>query len=274
MKLLKVLNNSALIVEDEGIEKIVLGRGIGFGLSSGDEVNKAKVDRIFSVDSENEKSRLIELIKEIPDACLEISEEIIAYAQAILKKEISDSIYITLTDHINFILERCKKQLLPSNPLKYDVQRFYTKEYHIGKKAVELLEDEFDIILNDDEAASIAMHIVNAELDTNMYTGTEVIKLIDNIMQVIRYQLKIDFDKESMNYQRLITHLKFFVQRVVCRDQYEDQNPLYDIVKANYPQAYDCILRIKELIEKTYDYQISQDECTYLMIHIQRLLSR
>ncbi len=139
---------------------------------------------------------------------------------------------------------------------------------------MELLEDEFDIILNDDEAASIAMHIVNAELDTNMYTGTEVIKLIDNIMQVIRYQLKIDFDKESMNYQRLITHLKFFVQRVVCRDQYEDQNPLYDIVKANYPQAYDCILRIKELIEKTYDYQISQDECTYLMIHIQRLLSR
>lgn len=125
MKLLKVLNNSALIVEDEGIEKIVLGRGIGFGLSSGDEVNKAKVDRIFSVDSENEKSRLIELIKEIPDACLEISEEIIAYAQAILKKEISDSIYITLTDHINFILERCKKQLLPSNPLKYDVQRFF-----------------------------------------------------------------------------------------------------------------------------------------------------
>ncbi len=49
MKLLKVLNNSALIVEDEGIEKIVLGRGIGFGLSSGDEVNKAKVDRIFQL---------------------------------------------------------------------------------------------------------------------------------------------------------------------------------------------------------------------------------
>lgn len=274
MKLVKVLNNSALIVEDHGYEKIVLGRGIGFGLSIGDDVDAAKVDRIFSMDSESDKNRLIELIREIPDAYLEVSEEIIMYAQSVLKKEISDSIYVTLTDHISFVIERCKKNQLPSNPLKYDVQRFYSKEYHIGKKAVELLEDEFDVSLNNDEAAMIAMHIVNAELDTNMYTGTEVIQLMDDIMQIIRYHLKMDFDEESMNYQRLVTHLKFFIQRVITREQYEEHNPLYEIVKENYPDAYECILRIKEFIEKTREFHVSKDECTYLMIHIQRLLSR
>ena len=32
MKFLKAFNNSAALVEDDGTEKIVLGKGIGFGL--------------------------------------------------------------------------------------------------------------------------------------------------------------------------------------------------------------------------------------------------
>lgn len=271
MKLIKELNNNALVVDD-GSEKVVLGRGIGFGLSVGDEVDQTKIDHIFSSESKN--NLLIELIREIPESCLEISEEIIMYAQSVLQKKLSDSIYITLTDHIHFIIERYKQAIMPSNPLKYEVQRFYAAEYQIGKKAVELLEDEYEMNLNDDEAASIALHIVNAELDSDMYTSAEVIKLMDNIMQIIKYNLKIEFDEKSMNYQRLITHLKFFVQRVVKREQYEQDNPLYAIVKQNYPIAYECILRVKEFIEVTYDFQVSADECTYLMIHIQKLLIR
>lgn len=272
MKLIKALNNNALLVEDGGAEKVVLGRGVGFGLAVGEEVDQTKIDHIFS--SESESNLLIELIREIPDSCLQLSEEIIMYAQSVLQKELSDSIYITLTDHINFILDRYKQNILPSNPLKYDVQRFYAREYHIGKKAVELLEDEYEITLNNDEAASIAMHIVNAELDGDMYTSAEVIKLMDTIMQIIKYSLQIEFDENSMNYQRLITHLKFFVQRVVKREQYEEDNPLYTVVKQNYPIAYECIERVKEYIEKTYHFQVSADECTYLMIHIQKLLIR
>lgn len=272
MKLVKTLNNNALVVEDGNKEKIVLGRGIGFSLKIGDDVDQNMIDHVFSSESEN--NRLIELIREIPIECLELSEEIIMYAQSVLRKSLSDSIYITLTDHINFILEGFKQGILPSNPLKYDVQRFYEKEYQIGKKATELLEDEFNIQLNDDEAASIAMHIVNSELDTTMYTSAEVIKLMDNIMQIIKYNLGIEFDENSMSYQRLITHLKFFVQRIVKREQYEENNPLFSVLKQNYPIAYECIMRIKEFVEVSYDFQVSADECTYLMIHIQKLLIR
>ena len=80
MKLIKALNNSALIVEKDGLEKVVLGKGIGFGLKPGDFVDVNKVDRIFSANSED-KNRLIALIQEIPDQYLEVSEEIIAYAR-------------------------------------------------------------------------------------------------------------------------------------------------------------------------------------------------
>lgn len=273
MKLIKALNNSALIVEQDGVEKIVLGKGIGFGLKAGDEIDSQKVDRIFSSGIE-EKNRLVELIKEIPDQCLEVSEEIISYAHSILNKELSDSIYISLTDHIYFILDRYEREILPKNPFKYDIQRFYEKEYKIGKKAIELLEDEFEITLNDDEAASIAMHLVNAEFDIDTYENIEMIKLIEDILQIIRYQLKIDIMEESMNYQRLVTHLKFFVQRIMKNIQYEEENPLYQVVKENYPDAYQCVERIKELVEKEYNFNVSKDESTYLMIHVQRLMNR
>lgn len=273
MKLIKALNNSALIVEKDGLEKVVLGKGIGFGLKPGDFVDVNKVDRIFSANSED-KNRLIALIQEIPDQYLEVSEEIIAYARGVLKKEISDTIYISLTDHLYFIFERYHQNIMPSNPFKYDVQRFYEKEYKIGKKAVELLEDEFQVKLNDDEAAAIAMHIINAEFDMDTYRSIEMLQLMEGIIQVIRYQLKIDWNEESMNFQRLMTHLKFFVQRIMLKVQYEEENPLYDAVKEQYPKAYECVLRIKEFIEKKYMFHVSKDECTYLMIHIQRLMSR
>ncbi len=39
MKFLKVFNNSAALVEDDGTEKIVLGKGIGFGLKKGKDVD-------------------------------------------------------------------------------------------------------------------------------------------------------------------------------------------------------------------------------------------
>lgn len=273
MKLIKALNNSALIVEQDGVEKIVLGKGIGFGLKAGDLIDEKKIDRIFMAGTD-EKNRLIELINEIPDCCLEASEEIIAYARQILQKELSHSIYISLTDHIYFILNRSEKDLFPKNPFKYDIQRFYEAEYKIGKKAVALLEDEFEIKLNDDEAASIAMHIVNAEFEIDTYQNVEMMKLMEDILQIIRYQLKIDIAEDSMNYQRLITHLKFFVQRVMAQTQYEEENPLYQVVKDNYPKACECVERIKELVEKEYQVHVSKDECTFLMIHVQRLMNR
>lgn len=43
----KVLNSSVVLVEEEGIEKIVLGKGIGFGKKPGDTIDDERVDKIF-----------------------------------------------------------------------------------------------------------------------------------------------------------------------------------------------------------------------------------
>lgn len=39
VKFIKAFNNSAVLVEDDGTEKIVLDKGIGFGLKKGQDVD-------------------------------------------------------------------------------------------------------------------------------------------------------------------------------------------------------------------------------------------
>lgn len=50
----------------------------------------------------------------------------------------------------------------------WEIKRFYKQEYSIGTKALEIIKDDFEVSLPKDEAASIALHIVNAELNEDM----------------------------------------------------------------------------------------------------------
>lgn len=270
----KVLNNSTVMVCDENqTEHIVFGKGIAFGKSKGDSIEVSSISKKFTLhDSKGEQ--LYHLIERIPENCFQISQEIIEYTEAQLKKSLNDSIYFTLTDHIAFIIERYKQGFLPANPLKWEIQRYYKAEYKIAGKAVELINDEFDIQLNEDETASIAMHIVNAELDMHLHESMEMIELMNGIMQIIHYHIEFIQDENDLNYQRLITHLKFFVQRIINRKQHEADNILFDIVTKNYPKAYEITEKIQIYITKKTNYVISKDELTYLTIHLQRLLER
>ena len=165
------------------------------------------IERVFF---QKEKTLFQKLIEEMPQKYFDLSCEIIEYIQGNLKVRLSNSIYLTLMDHISFIKERAEKGMLPRNSMKWEISRYYQDEYRLSKKVVELLEDEFDIRLNDDEAASIALHIVNAEVDgQSVHQGMEMIHLVDDILQIICFQTRTSQDEEDLNYQRLVTHVKF-----------------------------------------------------------------
>ena len=53
----------------------------------------------------------------LPIEHVQISAEIISYAKSVLNRPINPNVYITLTDHINFALERFKQKMMFSNPL-------------------------------------------------------------------------------------------------------------------------------------------------------------
>lgn len=272
----KILNNNVVVTRDENHnELIVMGRGLAFQKRVGESIDSKDVDKEFRLTNTDAKSKFEELIIDIPIEAVELVEEIISYAKLHLGKKINDMIYISLVDHVHTSMVRYEDGITVKNALLWDIRRFYSDEFCIGLKALKMIKDRFDIELPEDEAGFIALHLVNAEMDEkdiqNMYDITKVMQEVSNI---VKYVFNIDFDEDSVYYYRFITHLKFFAQRLLSENTYEDESDdgLLDVIKVKYKNSYNCVNRIANFIYEKYEYVLSNEERLYLTIHIERVI--
>ncbi|MCC3867401.1 BglG family transcription antiterminator LicT [Terrisporobacter mayombei] len=273
MKITKVINNSFVCAYDSNNkEVVVMGKGIGFKAKEGDIVSKKRIEKIFIMDDKSSVDKFKQLLEKLPLEHFRLSYEIISYARRTLGQKLNENIYITLTDHINFAVKRFKKGMMFPNPLLWEVKQFYKSEYLIGEYALRLIKEKLEIEMNEDEAASIALHIVNAEYNTNMNDALKITTLISDIVKIINDFYRIKLDEESLHYSRLITHLKFLSQRLFLNETIKDTDDiLVDMITSRYEKEFECSLRIKEYIEKKYEHEVSREELAYLAVHIKRV---
>lgn len=274
MNILKVINNNIVSALDENNEEIiVMGRGLGFHAKSGQKILEDKVEKIFRLNNQNETGKFQELLKAMPMEHIEISVEIIEYAKSILKNRLNPNIYITLTDHIDFAITRTKDGMNFPNPLLWETKTFYPSEYLIGEYAVGLIRKELGIQFSQDEAASIALHLVNAEYNTDMNNTMKITTTIREVLEIVENHIGKKLDEESIHYSRLVTHLKFLVQRVFSNQLLDDgEEELSQMIQKMYPSEYACSQKVVDYIREKYQiYKVSQDEMTYLAVHIRRI---
>lgn len=168
MRIKKVINNNILCAIDEkGNELIVTGKGIGFKRFVGEEIKREQIDKIYHMEGKAEQKRLRELVEEIPIEHLRLTEELIQYIKSQVTQKLNESLLITLSDHISFAIQRKEKGIEFSNPLSGPIMCYYPEEYRIGRHCLKIIEEKCNILLNPDEATFIALHIVNAKLNTN-----------------------------------------------------------------------------------------------------------
>ena len=273
MEISKVLNNNVAVVIENNEEKIVMGRGICFKKKSGDTIEPEIIDKVFYLQNQEVLSRFKELVVDIPLEYLEIGEEIMDEAKLSLGKALNDNIYISMVDHIYTAVVRAKDDILVKNALLWDIQRFYKEEYQIGKKALEIIEKKTGVLLPNDEAGFIALHIVNGQLDEDVHDMYEITKIMQEIENIVRYRFKIEFNEESAYYYRFITHLKFFAQRLVeHKKQNKQEDDLLEVVQVKYANAYQCVEKIAMYIKNQYNYELYDEEKLYLTIHIHRVV--
>ena len=273
MEISKVLNNNVAVVIENNEEKIVMGRGICFKKKTGDTIAPETIDKVFYLHNQEVLSRFKELVVDIPLEYLEIGEEIMDEARLSLGKALNDNIYISMVDHIYTAVIRAKDDILVKNALLWDIQRFYKEEYQIGKKALEIIEKKTGVLLPNDEAGFIALHIVNGQLDEDVHDMYEITKIMQEIENIVRYHFKIEFNEESAYYYRFITHLKFFAQRLVeHKKQNKQEDDLLEVVQVKYANAYQCVEKIAIYIKNQYNYELYDEEKLYLTIHIHRVV--
>ncbi|MDO5517830.1 MAG: PRD domain-containing protein [Clostridium sp.] len=271
----QILNNNVVISENDNNEEIVvMGRGIAFGAKKGQEIPDDKIQKIFTNEKNCDFNHFTQLISEIDLDNFEFIEDLINYAKVTLGKKLNNSIYITLTDHINTLIERSQVNAYVKNTMLWDIKRIYRDEFRVSRQMVSKINEKLASELDDNEAASITMHIVNAELETNMKTAVDITKTMTDILNIVKYHFKIVYDEESLAYYRFVTHLLFFTQRVFNGKTYTEdkETELFEIVKTKYSEMYKCTLSIKEFLHKEYDYELEDEECLYLTIHIAKVV--
>lgn len=275
MNIKKVINNNVVIsVDGDQKEVVVMGKGIGFQRKIADVIDESLIEKIYISSEALNVGKLTQLLQEIPLEHIQIANEIISFAKVSLGRTLSEKIYLTLSDHINYAIERKREGIPIKNALLWEIKRFYNHEYLIGREALTMIENKLGIVLPEDEAGFIALHIVNAELDMDRVSQiAEMTEVIQNILNIIKYHFKIDLDEYSLNYERLLTHLKFFVQRLFSNTTLEedDDESFIFVLKEKYKEEYACTLKIRDYILKEFGRDLQENELVYLTIHIRRV---
>lgn len=269
----KVINNNIIQARDNnGVELVVMGRGIGFGKVSGSEINSAAIEKIFRLDNMDDKEQFKKLLASLPLEHIRLANDVISFAKESLKINLNQNVYLTLTDHISFVIDRYQAGMNFGNILAEEVRLFYPVEYSVGRYALELIEERTGSRLVEDEAASIALHIINGETNLVMGKSFQMIKMMREMMEIIEQHITIS---EGRNYpkDRLICDLKQLANRLVSEEPMSGHKDeaLYSFVEENYREEYQIINGINEYIETTYQCSMTEEEKIYLTLNIKRM---
>lgn len=269
----KVINNNIISAyEKSGAEVIVMGRGIGFKKKQGEVVPADQISKIFRIKSRTLAEQFKELLANMPLERVRISDEIISHAKDHLKLKLNQSIYVTLTDHINFAIERVSQGIEPQNALLWEIKRFYPQEFQLGIYALELIQDRLDILLPEDEAGFIALHFVNAEYGTDIRDAVKFPDQMQAIVDIVERDLGILLDESSLHYERFMTHIKFLIQRIYRKELLSSEDrELSLLMQRKYPREYQCSVKVAEYIMQATGSRLSEEEIMYLSVHIRRV---
>ena len=269
----KVINNNIISAyEKSGAEVIVMGRGIGFKKKQGEVVPADQISKIFRIKSRTLTEQFKELLANMLLERVRISDEIISHAKDHLKLKLNQSIYVTLTDHINFAIERVSQGIEPQNALLWEIKRFYPQEFQLGIYALELIHDRLGILLPEDEAGFIALHFVNAEYGTDIRDAVKFPDQMQAIVDIVERELGILLDESSLHYERFMTHIKFLIQRIYRKELLSSEDrELSLMMQRKYPREYQCSVKVAEYIMQATGCRLSEEEIMYLSVHIRRV---
>lgn len=212
---------------------------------------------------------------DVPLEEVELVKQIVDVAEERLGVSLSSNIYLTLTDHIHYAICRANENIQLPNPLLFETKKFCPKEYLVAKEVLQLIQRKVGVSLPIDEAGFIAFHLVNSQQGNgDMQVTMTATTIVRDILSIISKFFGVTFDEESLNYQRIITHLQFFTQRYLKGESSDEQDEfLYALVQGKYPKAFRCSERINDYLLKTQQEPMGVAEQIYLTIHIQRVVS-
>lgn len=268
-EVIKVFNNNVLFVTQSGNEKILFGKGIGFGKHTGDAISHTiNVDKIFSIEDSSNTSAFNELVNRTDGNLIGLCEEVICMISSELKEDLNEKIHISLTDHITFTLKRLQENDEIENPFLVETETLYKREFEIARKAVKMIEEQLKVTIPDGEIGFITLHIHSARNQGKLSNTIKYAYLSSTIVEYIEDTLDIYIDRQSLDYARFLTHIRFAIERILNNNPIK--NELLKVIKKQYSSSYKLAKEVANIIENQIQIKVIEDEVAYIAVHIQR----
>jgi transcriptional antiterminator len=268
----KVLNNNVVIVSDSlQKEQIVIGKGIGFGKKQGESIRTEQVDQLFVLKNENEQEQYKTLLTYIDESTVELINDIIVHIGNRFANDLNEHIHVALTDHIAFAVKRLQQGLDIKNPFLTETQTLYPKEYTVAEEVIEVINKSLKIHLPEGEIGFVALHIHSAITNKSVSDVKKHSQLINTLMQMIQNSLELEIDTKSINYLRLVRHLRHAIERISMGDIMEEQEKLAKVLKEEYPVCYNLAWKLIKVMQNALNKPVPHAEAVYLTMHLQRL---
>ena len=276
MKVLKVLNNSLILALDEsGAECILMGKGLGYHKAIGYPVKKEEIQKIFVLTDNKMLKNFIQLASTIDETYLNMVREIIDFAARKYQIKVKDYLYLSLADHISFVVKRVKEGNIGENFNYPDVLLHHRNEYQVGLFAVNLINKKMHVSLPNSEATGIGLHFVDAEVDVeDQQKNREIADLVSSLEKIAQRIIGGKIDQNTFTYSRFLTHLNYFCERVYENKLFsdEDQEGLYQDLAAKMPKEVEIINAFDEFIRKKINLRITKQEKIYLIVHLHKVV--
>ena len=278
MKISQILNNNVALVKRGGNEVFVVAKGIGFKKKKGQQIAEEEVEKMYILDSFDMLDHFSYLLAHSDPNDILLVSNIISYGEEQLNIKASDYLSLALLDHLEFLLKRVEKQQFIKSPLIWDTKRFYPEHFKVGLKALKMIEEQKGLQLPEDEAVSLCLHFVNME-ESRESRKDHVLEMraLSDLVSIVEHHFNVTLDDESTNYMRFTTHLQYFVQRIVNGEIFNDGSEtleLYKQVCQLYPESFKAVQKMKIYVQSQFNLEISINEETYLMLHINRVTER
>ncbi|WP_142130119.1 glucose PTS transporter transcription antiterminator GlcT [Bacillus sp. GN17] len=271
----KVLNNNVLIADHATYGEVVLiGKGIGFNRKKGDPIQNDIAEKMFVLKGEKEQEQYKNLLPFLND---DMSSIIISAIELIRERTnsfLNEHIHIALTDHILFAINRLMRGMEIRNPFLVETRTLYPFEYEVAREVVELINDHTEVNLPEGEIGFIALHIHSAMMNKDLSEINQHSQLIARLTGMIEQQLEVNIDRDSIDYVRLVRHIRYTIERVLKGERVEEPEKIANLLKEEYPLCYNLSWKLIKMMQQTLKKPVYDAEAVYLTMHLQRIQSK
>lgn len=263
-------NNVAHCYDSKGREVIAFGKGIGF-YKPGEDIPLTSINRTFY----NIKDTDYGVLRSIPTIVINTAIFLTDYASEELSVTFPSSMALVLADHLQFAITRKNQNIYLAQPIIQDLTQLYPDEMRVAVQCLSIIKKMTGETLPRPEAGTLALHFVNDRIQISNFDNLDNAKIIEVCTRIIEEQFAITIDRESFNYSRFASHLDYLIRRLINNDQIKSQNDaMYNEFAEKYPDTLKCVNMIDNYINEKIAIRMNKEELLYLVIHVNRLISR